>query len=160
MESISSDPALLQVACNAERALFNNAYDFIVKGVDVELYVEDVKSSAASNGVYSLTNDKWLKIPVRQNIPDITDDAEYLNLLDKWTVRAKMALNRCSSIDVQKFVNELYNLRRISIMADGEYAKGNLVFKEIRNSGLLQKLKDKINDLTSKELSLESLKRS
>ena len=45
-------------------------------------------------------------------------------------------------------------------MSDGEYAKGNLVFKEIRNSGSLQELKDKINDLTSKELSLESLRRS
>ena len=160
MESMSSDPALLQIACNAEKALFNKTYDFTIKGLEVELYVEDVKSSAVSNGVYSITQNKWLKVPTQQTIPDMTDDTEYLNLLDKWTIKAKMALSGDTSRDIQKFVNELYNLRRLSIMTDGEYSRGNLVFKEIRNTGLLQELKDKIHDLTSKELSLESLKRS
>ena len=42
-------------------------------------------------------------------------------------------------------------------MTDGEYAIGNLVFKEIRNLSLLQSLKDKTHELTSRELSLESL---
>ena len=42
-------------------------------------------------------------------------------------------------------------------MTDGEYAHGNLVFKEIRNLSLLQQLKDRLLELTSKELSLESL---
>ena len=160
MESISSDPALVQIACNAEKALFNSAFDFKIKGLDVELYVEDVKTSAASNGVYSITKDEWLKVPVHKNIPDVSNDSEYLNLLDIWMSKARVIMSSTSSRDVQNFVNELYNLRRISIMTDGEYARGNLVFKEIRNSGLLQELKDKINDLTSKELSLESLKRS
>jgi hypothetical protein len=160
MESMSTDPALVQIACNAEKTLFNNTYNFSIKGLEVELYVEDVKSSAASNGVYSITNDKWLKVPARKKIPDVTNDEEYLSLLDIWMVKAKVALNKSSSRDIQNFVNELYNLRRISIMSEGEYAKGNLVFKEIRNSGLLQELKDRIHDLTSKELSLESLKRS
>lgn len=160
MESISSDPALVQIACNAEKALFNNAFDFKIKGLDVELYVEDVKTGAASNGVYSITKDKWLKVPIHKNIPDVSNDSQYLNLLDIWTSKAKVIMSSTSSRDIQNFVNELYNLRRLSIMTDGEYARGNLVFKEIRNSGLLKELKDKINELTSKELSLESLKRS
>ena len=160
MESMTPDPTLLQVACNAERSLFNKAYNFTIKGVELELYVEDVKSGAASNGVYSIIKDEWLKTPAQENIPDYTDDDEYLSLLDVWMVKARMALNETSSREIQNFVNELYNLRRISIMTDGEYAKGNIVFKEIRNAGILQELKDKIHDLTSKELSLESLKRS
>lgn len=160
MESVSSDPTLVQIACNAEKALFNNAFDFKIKGLEVELYVEDVKTGAASNGVYSITKDKWLKVPVPKNIPDVSNDTEYLNLLDAWTSKARVIMSSTASRDIQNFVNELYNLRRLSIMSDGEYARGNLVFKEIRNSGLLQELKDKINDLTSKELSLESLKRS
>ena len=160
MESISTDPVLVQLACNAEKALFNNAYNFTIKGLEVELYVEDVKSSAASNGVYSITRDEWIKIPVHKNIPDMSHDSEYLKLLDVWTGKARVAISMNSAKEVQKFVNELYNLRRISIMTDGEYSRGNLVFKEIRNIGLLQELKDKINYLTSKELSLESLQRS
>ena len=42
-------------------------------------------------------------------------------------------------------------------MTEGEYGIGNLVFKEVRNQGLLQQLKDLLNLNTSKELSLESL---
>ena len=157
MEALSSDPALVQIACNAEKALFNKAYNFTIKGVEVELYVEDVKAATASNGVFSVTNDEWIKKPQPIDIPDMTDDESYISLLDTWMVRAKRAMNSESSKDVQSFINELYNLRRLSIMTDGEYARGNLVFKEIRNAGILSDLKDLVNELSSKELSLESL---
>lgn len=159
MEALSSDPALLQIACNAEKALFNKAYSFMVKGIEVELYVEDVKAATASNGIYSITKDEWIKKPEPIDIPDFIEDDEYLAILDNWMIKAKGALNSDTSKDIQQFINDLYNLRRLSIMSEGEYAKGNLVFKEIRNAGLLQELKDKINEITSKELSLESLQK-
>ena len=159
MEALSTDPTLLQIACNAEKALFNKAYNFMIKGVEVELYVEDVKAATASNGIYSVSKDEWIKKPEPIDIPDFIDDDEYLAILDNWMIKAKGALNTTSSQEIQQFINELYNLRRLSIMTDGEYAKGNLVFKEIRNAGLLQELKDKVNELTSQELSLESLQK-
>ena len=157
MEEISSDPALVQIACNAEKALFNKAYQITVKGIDIELYVEDVKTGAVSNGVFSVSKNEWLKKPVPKNIPDIKEDEEYLGLLDAWMIKAKKACSSKTRAEVLAFINELYNLRRISIMTDGEYALGNLVFKEIRNHGILQDLKDLSNKLASKELSLESL---
>lgn len=42
-------------------------------------------------------------------------------------------------------------------MTDGEFSKGNFIFKEIRNLGLLDALKDELKDIRSKELSVESL---
>ena len=47
-------------------------------------------------------------------------------------------------------------MRKNSIAVDGEYGKGNLIFKEIRNDGLLTQIKDKVKELTSRELSLEN----
>ena len=41
-------------------------------------------------------------------------------------------------------------------MNGDEYSDGNLVFKELRDRGILQSLKDKKKDLISKELTLES----
>ena len=157
MDEISSDPALVQIACNAEKSLFNKAYQITVKGIDIELYVEDVKTGAVSNGVFSVSKNEWLKKPVPKNIPDLKEDEEYLGLLDAWMIKAKKACSSKTRAEVLAFINELYNLRRISIMTDGEYALGNLVFKEIRNHGILQDLKDLSNKLASKELSLESL---
>jgi hypothetical protein len=158
MESLSTDPAMVQIACNAERSIFNKAYDISIKGVEVELYVEDVKASTASNGIFSVTNDKWVKVPEKSDIPDFSENDEYLNLLDTWMVRANKVSSSTSKEEVQSFINELYNLRRLSIMTDGEYSHGNLVFKEIRNAGLLQELKDLVTKLASRELSLEGLK--
>ena len=158
MESLSTDPSMVQIACNAERSIFNKSYDISIKGVEVELYVEDVKSSTASNGIFSVTNNEWIKVPERSDIPDFNEDDEYLNLLDAWMVRAKKVSTSTSKLEVQSFINELYNLRRLSIMTGGEYSHGNLVFKEVRNAGLLQELKELVTTLASRELSLEGLK--
>ena len=49
----------------------------------------------------------------------------------------------------------LYLMRKDSIATDGEYGVGNLLFKEIRNRGLLSALKDKYNEMISDELTLE-----
>ena len=54
---------------------------------------------------------------------------------------------------------KLYLIRKNSLSADGEFGKGNLIFKEIRALNLLDKLKDKANELISKELTLEQLSR-
>lgn len=40
-------------------------------------------------------------------------------------------------------------------MNDGEYGKGNLIFKEIRNEGILQELKDKKVNLENNEMSIK-----
>ena len=42
---------------------------------------------------------------------------------------------------------------------DGEFGEGNLVFKQFRNDGYLDTLKDRMYKVKSKELSLESLNR-
>lgn len=158
MESISSDTALVQIACNAEKSVFNKAYNITVKGIDVELYVEDVNAATASNGIYSLTKNEWIKFPTRMDIPDVTNNPDYNVLLGEWVKAAKDILNNSSSSsEISRFINEIYNLRRLSIMTEGEYGIGNLVFKEVRNKGLLQQLKDMLNLMSSRELSLEGL---
>ena len=158
MEAVSCDPALFQLACNAERSNFNKRYSIKVKGIEVEMYVEDVKASTASNGIYSLYKDEWIKFPSKITVPAYDEDPVYIQLLDKWKSLAEDTFASAASADeVQQFINKLYNLRRTSIMTDGEFGKGNLVFKEIRNLGLLDKLKEKQYQLSSKELSLESL---
>ena len=158
MEAVSCDPALFQLACNAERSNFNKNYDITIKGIEIEMYVEDVKASTASNGIYSLYKDEWIKFPQKITVPNYDSDDEYIALLDEWKSLAETVLDNANKAQqVQDYINNLYNLRRTSIMTDGEFGKGNLVFKEIRNLGLLDKLKEKQYELSSKELSLESL---
>lgn len=161
MSEISTDDVLVQVATNLEKANFNKDLHPTVKGMDVEVYVEDINASAVSNGVYSLKKNEWVKFPKKIVIPNYEDDPDYKSRLEVWIEQAKKAINDSqTSTEVKEFINSLYNLRRVSIMTDGEYAKGNFIFKDIRDKGLLQQLKDKRDELRSKELSLESVKYS
>ena len=59
------------------------------------------------------------------------------------------------SDDIKDCIDMLYLMRKDSIAIDGEYGVGNLLFKEIRNRGLLNALKDKYNEMISDELTLE-----
>lgn len=61
------------------------------------------------------------------------------------------------SDDIYDFIEDLYNLRKESIASEGEYGLGNLVFKEFRNLGYLDNLKQLRKKEKSKELSLESI---
>ena len=71
-----------------------------------------------------------------------------------------MANKNITSKDVEKFIAELYNLRKSSIASEGEYGIGNLVFKQFRSLGYLSTLKKLRKQLKSEELSLESLNES
>ena len=57
---------------------------------------------------------------------------------------------------IDEYVDDLYKMR-IEAIKDGEFSLGNLTFKEIRRLGYLDDLRNKKIELTSQELSLESL---
>lgn len=56
---------------------------------------------------------------------------------------------------IDSFLDEIYIARQDGLNTDGEYATNNLVFKELRNKGYFDKLKDIKNQLISKELSVK-----
>ena len=60
LDCIGCDSAIVQVALNAEKTKFNSNLDISVKGIPVELYVEDVKAGVNSNGIYSLCKRQFL----------------------------------------------------------------------------------------------------
>ena len=51
----------------------NLGYFFDIKsGIGVELYVEDINTSSVSNGIYSVSQNRWIKEPVV--VEDPTDE--------------------------------------------------------------------------------------
>ena len=62
-----------------------------------------------------------------------------------------------NSNSINDFINALYELRQKGISEKGEFSLENLVFKEFRNLGYLDNLKELAKEERSKELSLEQL---
>ena len=144
----------------AYRSLFNKKLDINFYGIPVEIFVETDGTPRVSNGVYSVLHDKWVKEPVQAEIPEIDFDA-FDKEFDVWKNKCLALLDQNNSDvtceDVTNLIDELYVLRKDSIANGGEYSLGNLIFKDLRNKGYLDGLKDLKNSLRSKELSLESL---
>ena len=152
LELVGSPTEIVQALYNSERSNFNRTHNIKIKGIDVELYVEDVNSSVTSNGIYSVIDDIWIKEPqmVKERSVKI-DKKELRDLVNS----VKSVLADGDSDDIKDCINMLYLMRKDSIATDGECGVGNLLFKEIRNRGLLSALKDKYNEMISDELTLE-----
>lgn len=146
------DDIILQQLYNNEKNSFNNKHDIKVKGIPVELYVEDIRSMNVTNGSYSLLDNSWIKFPQPMNytIPD------YSMELEEELDRAEEALLSDSSQKIKEEINHVYLMRRDGLASEGEVSKGNLIFKELRNMGILKTLAEKFYELESIELSLES----
>ena len=54
---------ILKEFFDAKKAVWNEKHEVIVKGYDVELYVQDVEEEHVSSGVYSVLHNKWLVKP-------------------------------------------------------------------------------------------------
>ena len=137
---------------NLKKTAFNKEFDIKIKGIPVELYVEDLHSSVQSNGIYSIRRNKWVKEPKPITIEkrDITQE------LDAWTERINAAIMSKDYEQITNVLDALYLMRKNSISIEGEYGRGNEIFKTLRDKGLLSNLKDSMNRCISSNLSLES----
>ena len=57
-DAILVNQEILQAAYYSEQSAFNKKYDISIKGINVELYVQDIKSGIKSNGIYSVLDRK------------------------------------------------------------------------------------------------------
>ena len=142
--------------------IFGNKFEISFYGIPVEIYVETESNPVVSNGIYSVMFDKWVKEPSAIAIPEI--DQKAINKAAKpWIDEAKALIKEVDDnvVDgeekIDDYITRIYELRQKGIYsaAGNEYSTENLIFKEIRNAGLLDRLKKLKNALISKKLSLE-----
>lgn len=142
--------------------IFGNKFEISFYGIPVEIYVETESNPVVSNGIYSVMFDKWVKEPSAIAIPEI--DQKAINKAAKpWIDEAKALIKEVDDNvadgeeKIDDYITRIYELRQKGIYsaAGNEYSTENLIFKEIRNAGLLDRLKKLKNALISKKLSLE-----
>ena len=144
----------------AYRTIFNKNLDITLYDIPLEIFVETEDSARVSNGIYSVKKNKWIKKPAQEDIPEY--DAGALDeLVNKWESKCKdiIADIKADKLDdekkVVKLLEDIYEKLRKKGISKGEYSLENLAFKELRNNGYLDQLKDYRNELVSKRLSLE-----
>ena len=157
---VNDDTILVKKAVDGQRFMWNMRHNIVIKGHDVELYIQDTTEEYKSTGIYSLLEHKWLVVP-KYNPPDVDTkdiDVKYearvfdINQLEKFS---KQNLDPTEAEDYYKKASDLKE-KIMKSRKEGLYEKGgefsieNLVFKKLRKEGKLGKLIDLIGTLYDK----------
>ncbi len=108
----------------AKKTIYNDSHDIKVKGVPVELYVQDSNQPVVSLGEYSILNDKWLKIPSkrRANLDQNATKAKY----DKLAGLVDLALKSRNLERVKDTIKTIKRYRQAGLDTFGEFGPENL----------------------------------
>jgi predicted nucleotidyltransferase len=140
---------------NAKKALWAEHHDITIKGLPVECYVQGAKDEHHSSGIYSVANSKWLVTP-KKTKPSI-DDSSVQRKLDAVVHDVTAAMSGHDEKRIAKIKERITNMRKSGLERAGEWSTENLVFKALRNMGIIDQLSQKIRDLEDRELSLEQI---
>ena len=148
---------ILKEFFDAKKNVWNEKHNVVIKGFDVELYVQDVNEEHVSSGVYSILNNKWLISPKKDN-PKIDDKMilqkgeDYMRKIDSIIEKGSKGVDVID--DIENMRKKLKSFRQSGLDVGGEYSYENLTFKLLRRNGYIHKLLDLKTKLTDKKLSV------
>ena len=139
---------------NAKKALWAEQHTITVKGLPVECYVQGEEEEHHSTGVFSIAKDQWLVEP-KKTKPEV-DDSAVERKKDSMVHDMETALLSQDLERLRRVKERITEMRKAGLDRAGEWSVENLVFKILRNLGLIDKISEKIRELEDKELSLET----
>ena len=154
MEKIPECEGLLDEYLRGKKQLWGLVHDIKIYGHDVELYAQDQDTPYTKDqGVYSIKQDRWLVKPVKRQV-NLNDPAikrkveQYIEKID--TLIDTSAEDRAFESLKTKF----REMRASALKQGGEFSVENLVFKELRNRGYLDKVTEYLRSKQDERLSL------
>ena len=148
---ISCDQELEELF-DTKRKLYKNEYDIRIKGIPVELYVED-RLRPAVGGSFSIIKNRWISDPTEPR--GEIDQASIEKNSHKFFELINRILASDDISDLKTVKNLIWTYRQQGLQRHGEFGIENLTFKTLRNSGILSSLLDRIKKLEQQDLGLD-----
>jgi hypothetical protein len=140
---IAKDNPLLDDYLQDKKVMWTMAHNISILGYAIEPYAQDISVEYPKNqGVFSLTNNEWIAKP--EFVGDDMLKDPYLKKKVKFYMDTidNMIKNKMDSTSFHNLKEKLREMRGAAIKKGGEFSFENLVFKELRNHGYLQKMSD------------------
>ena len=137
---------------DAKKFQYNETHNIKIGGYDVELYVENANKTAVSQGIFSVVNDDWIKIPLKKRAT-INDNV----VKNKYDVIKNHIESAIESADLERLTNtvaKIKKMRQSGLDRNGELGPENLAYKMLRSQGVIKKLYDARTAAKDHELSL------
>jgi len=139
-----------------KKTIWKLTHDVTIYGIPVEIYVQGLDEKyGKGQGVYSLLHNKWIQEPkkvdfnpddpvVKRKVSDLRHKIEYIisHKVDKINV-------------LNDFKERIRKIRETAVRKGGEFSIENLVYKELRNIGLIDALSNYIKKAEDKSFSIK-----
>lgn len=160
---ISDNKDFIESYFKDKKDMWSNRYDITIHGFPVELYTQDVNSSKEWTAIYSLLNDEWVQRPIKNNkkIDSTKIQSKVKEIETKInSIKEKTKDSNYDPLnDIEKIKNKIKTMRQSGLEEGGEYSTENLIFKVLRNSGVLDELDTIKTEYMNKNLSLKEGKK-
>lgn len=134
---------------------WNADHSISIRGHNVEVYIQDVTETNRATGVYSLTTNNWIKKAEPQNIS--LDKNLIQQKYTSWVKRITDSIKQNDLNKLKSVLEGLVKMREAGLSRSGEFSTENIVFKILRQRNFIGKLKDKIQQVTDKNLSMKEI---
>lgn len=136
-----------------KKKIFGEKHNITINDRDVEIYAQDVNEEYPKNeAVYSLLDDKWIVEPTKEKTD--LDDPKLIKKARYYKKLIKRLIKEGNIPKMVAFKNKLRKMRQAGLNREGELSIENIVYKDLRNKGLLEKLEDRMNYLIDKRFSM------
>lgn len=155
---VDENVGLVRKALDGQRFMWNQRHPVVLKGHDVECYIQHKDEQHTASGLYSLLNGKWITVP-KYSPPQIDqkDVAEKKRVIQSELQMIKNRAKRARDIEakilyeyVERIKKKVQADRKRGLAEGGEFSVENLVFKELRREGTIEKMIDLMSELYSK----------
>ena len=138
---------------SAKKSIYNKENTITIKGIPVEVYVQDATEEHHSQGIYSILNSSWIQIPrrVHADIDDVSVRSKYQDL----SKRIKNVIKTDDLAQMNELMDKIRQMRSTGLSEKGEFGPENLAFKILRNKGDIKKLNTARQAAKDQELSLK-----
>ena len=155
---IDQNLELVRKALDGQRFMWNMRHPVVLRGHDVECYVQHKDEQHVSSGLFSILRDKWIIVP-KWNEPNIDekDVNEKMRVIKSEIKMVKQKIKSAQGEEAQQLYDYLDRVkakimrdRKEGLAKGGEFAVENLVFKELRRDGTIEEIIDTLSNIYSK----------
>lgn len=144
-DDVDENTDLVEAFFRNVRANWNKTHNIMIKGHEVETYIQEASEPHISSGTYSLLNDEWVQKPTYEEVvidePQVSRKADCLiDLINKVENQYNRGNYPEAYDEAIRIRNKIRNFRKCGLETGGEFSPENLAFKVLRRKGYLGKL--------------------
>jgi len=124
---------------------WNQEHDINIGSHPVEVYIQDINDVNRSQAVYSVLKNKWVKKPSYENVE--IDKESIKKKYDQYVKLIDSAIQQNDLELMKSIIKRLYDMRETGLSSVGEYSTENLVFKLLRSTGYISKLRKNVKSI-------------